>query len=217
MLFRSKRQFAEIRKPRSEAERAKLIDDILNWKNPGPGGFYDDLGKAGAQPHLLREGGFEQDPSFLQSPLNSASNQAAGNQADGSRNPANDDFALLGMGLEPAGPMSWWDLAETFYDTPLRMRYTGLDKTAQYKVRVVYVGPREERLRLVANDTIEIHPLLNKEMRPLEFDLPREATAGGALTLSWTQAPGSRGAGRGTQIAEVWLIKQPITTKCAAF
>ncbi|MEP7341801.1 MAG: glycoside hydrolase family 20 zincin-like fold domain-containing protein [Acidobacteriota bacterium] len=198
-----KRQFAEIRKPRLEAERAKMLDEILNWKNPGPGGFYDDLGKVGAQPHLLREGGFEQDPSFLTSSLVSSLTFT-----DPSRNPANDDFALLGMGPEPVGPFSWWDMAETFYETPLRMRYTGLDKAAQYKVRVAYIGPRQELMRLVADDRYDVHPLINKEPRPLEFDIPREATADGELTLSWTQGPGSRGNGRGTQIAEVWLIKK---------
>ncbi len=202
-----KRQFAEIRKPRPEAERAKMLDEIVNWKNPGPGGFYDDLGKVGAQPHLLPEAGFEQDPAFLASPvINSSSySDASRNLA---RNLANDDFALLGMGPEPAGPFSWWDIAETFYETPLRMRYTGLDKTAQYRVRVSYVGPRQELMRLVADDKYEVHPLINKETRPLEFDIPRQATADGELTLAWTQGPGSHGAGRGTQIAEVWLIKK---------
>ena len=198
-----KRQFAELRKPRREAERAVAVDEILNWKNPGPGGFYDDLGKPGAQPHLLREGGFERDPSFLQSPLVSSANHS-----DGSNNPINDDFALLGMGLEPVGPLSWWDLAETFFDTPLRMRYTGLDKTAQYKLRVAYVGSRQVQLRLVADEKFEVHPLINKEVRLMEFDIPPAATADGELTLAWTQGPGSRGAGRGTQIAEVWLIKK---------
>jgi hypothetical protein len=203
-----KRQFAEIRKPHSEGDRAKMIDEILNWKNPGPGGFYDDLGKLDAQPHLVRELGFEQDPSFLQSPLASSSNYS-----DGSRNPRTDDFALIGMGIEPSGPLSWWDVAETFYETPLRMRYTGLDQSAKYKIRVVYLGPPQEQMRLMANDKIEVHTLIKKESRPLEFDIPQAATAGGELVLSWTQGPGSHGAGRGTQIAEVWLIKKQTSNK----
>ena len=37
-------RFAAIRKLSSEAERLKAIDAIVNWTNPGPGGFYDDLG-----------------------------------------------------------------------------------------------------------------------------------------------------------------------------
>ena len=38
---------------------------------------------------------------------------------------------------------------------------------------------------------------------PLEFVIPREATQDGVLELSW-----QRVTGRGTQVAEVWLIKQ---------
>jgi hypothetical protein len=30
------------------------IDSILNWTDPGPGGFYDDLGDLTRQPHLVR-------------------------------------------------------------------------------------------------------------------------------------------------------------------
>ena len=121
---------------------------------------------------------------------------------------ANSDFALIGIGSQPAGPISWWDLAETYYDTPLRMRYAGLDKGAQYKIRVVYVGDPQRNMRLVADEKFEVHPLIKKEMRPLEFDIPPAATSDGELNLSWHQAPGSRGAGRGCQVAEVWLIKK---------
>ena len=43
---------------------------------------------------------------------------------------------------------------------------------------------------------------------PLEFDIPREATAGGSLSLKWFGTPGLGGNGRGNQVAEVWLIRQ---------
>jgi hypothetical protein len=42
----------------------------------------------------------------------------------------------------------------------------------------------------------------------VEFDIPAAATRDGELTLSWTSTPGRGGAGRGPQVAEVWLIKQ---------
>ena len=62
----------------------------------------------------------------------------------------------------------------------------------------------------MANEEIEIHPLLAKErpVRPVEFDIPRAATAQGRLNLSWTREPGRGGNGRGCQVAEVWLIKK---------
>ncbi len=195
-----KQQFSEIRKPMPERERAVRLDQIINRQNPGPGGFYDDLGNLMQQPHLVRGPGFEKDPSLLESSSVSIISSSGG--ADTS------DFALIGMGMQPAGPISWWDLAETYYDTPLRMRYTDLDKSAQYKVRVVYVGDMQRDMRLMADDKFEVHPFIKKEMRPLEFDIPPAATADGELNLSWSQAPGSRGAGRGCQVAEIWLIKK---------
>jgi hypothetical protein len=194
-----KQQFSEIRKPIPERERVERLDEIINWRNPGPGGFYDDLGNLMQQPHLVRGPGFEKDPSLLESSVVSIVSQSEG---------ATGDFALIGMGMQPAGPISWWDLAESYYDTPLRVHYTGLDKSAQYKIRVVYAGEMQRDMRLVADEKFEVHPLIKKERRPLEFDIPPDATADGELNLSWYQAPGSRGAGRGCQVAEIWLIKK---------
>ncbi|HKQ72146.1 MAG TPA: glycoside hydrolase family 20 zincin-like fold domain-containing protein [Blastocatellia bacterium] len=200
-----KQQFSEIRNPAPERERAERLDEIINRQNPGPGGFYDDLGNLTQQPHLVRGPGFEKDPSLLESSAVSVVNPSDG--AAGAI-ASNSDFALIGIGTQPAGPISWWDLAETYYDTPLKMRYAGLDKSAQYKIRVMYVGDSQRNIRMVADDKFEIHPLIKKEMRPLEFDIPTAATSDGELNLSWYQAPGSRGAGRGCQVAEVWIIKK---------
>src|SRR4029077_10492167 len=49
-----KQRFAELRQLPAEAERLKGIDGIVNWTDPGPGGFYDDLGDPSRQPHLVR-------------------------------------------------------------------------------------------------------------------------------------------------------------------
>ena len=49
-----KTRFGEIRKVADEPERLKGIDEIVHWTDPGPGGFYDDLGDTTRQPHLVR-------------------------------------------------------------------------------------------------------------------------------------------------------------------
>jgi hypothetical protein len=55
------------------------------------------------------------------------------------------------------------DHAETLYDTPLQLRYSGLDPAASYKVRVVYAGDNPKRtIRLLANEASELHPYLSK-------------------------------------------------------
>src|SRR5262249_9145068 len=58
-------RFAEIRRLDSGVERLKQIDEILNWSNPGPGGFYDDLGNPTCQPHLVRSLDEKENPAFL--------------------------------------------------------------------------------------------------------------------------------------------------------
>jgi hypothetical protein len=44
--------------------------------------------------------------------------------------------------------------------------------------------------------------------RPLEFDIPPAATAGGNLELTFSKEPGLAGNGRGLEIGEVWLIRK---------
>jgi len=51
---------------------------------------------------------------------------------------------------------------------------------------------------------------MRKELpiKPVEFDVPPEATRGGTLTLTFSGPPGMGSAGRGNQIAEVWLMRK---------
>jgi hypothetical protein len=105
---------------------------------------------------------------------------------------------------------SWRNHAESLNDSPLEMRYANLDSAARYKVRVVYAGENVPGIRLVANDTYEVHPYIKKEfpIRPFEFDIPAPATEKGELSLKWFRTPGLGGNGRGCQVAEVWLIRK---------
>ena len=67
------------------------------------------------------------------------------------------------------------------------------------------------KLRLDADTATEVHGWISKQGHPTraEYDIPASATSDGALTLTWQQEPGAGGAGRGNQIAEVWLMKAP--------
>jgi hypothetical protein len=152
------------------------LDALVNRTDPGPGGFYDDLGVIDRQPHLV-----------------------------------SDPATYVGFNYNAEWPMAWWNHAGSLYDAPLRMRYTGLDPQAHYRLRVVYAGdgPRV-KMRLTAGDSeMEIHPYLDKPspMAPLEFDIPAAATANGELLLTWRREPGQGGNGRGNEVAEAWLLK----------
>jgi hypothetical protein len=190
-------RFNSIRQLHSEPDRLKAINEILHWTDPGPGGFYDDLGNPARQPHLVRVLDFKDDPGSLQSPRSDFEEDLVADEPD--------------ERTEGARRVSWMDHAETLYDAPLELRYSGLDPKAQYRVRVVYAGDNPKRkVRLVANDDFEVHPLLKKPVpfKPLEFPIPPAATRSGTLTLKWFGEPGLGGNGRGCQVSEVWLLKQ---------
>jgi hypothetical protein len=190
-------QFTRIHKLPSASERLKAIEEILQWTNPGPGGFYDDLGNSACQPHLQRGLGFSKDPGCFQSVRTDYEEDLVADEPD--ENPG------------VARRMSWMDHAESLYDAALRMVYTGLDPKARYKVRVLYGGDSPKRkIRLVAHDTIEVHPYLAKPMpfKPLEFAIPAAATQQGKLTLTWFGELGLGGNGRSCQVSEVWLMKE---------
>jgi hypothetical protein len=176
-------QFASIRSLPGEPDRRKAIDAIVRRTDPGPGGFYDDLGNPTRQPHLVRGPDLAGDPMQRQT--------------------------RVGLGSRPDWPRAWCQNAESLYDAPLKLRYTDLDPSAGYRLRVVYSGGNlPPKIRLEA-EGLEIHPLMAKPqpVRPIEFDIPRAATADGVLTLTWTEEQGRGANGRGCQVGEVWLIR----------
>lgn len=184
------RQLEAIAATSSKTDQLRSIDELLNRTNPGPGGFYDDLGNFSAGSHLLRGAGSSRDPEFRAS--------------------THVGFAYP----DPFGdraPIAWKRWAESLGDAPLKMHYPALDPEAHYKVRVVYSGDQPRRkIRLACASGEEIHPFIQKPWppKPLEFDVPPAATAHGELTLIWNREPGLGGNGRGCQVSEVWLIKK---------
>ena len=183
-----KARFAQLRALADESERLDGIEAILGWTSPGPGGFYDDLTNAFEQPRLVPGPGFEEDPTFLRSPLRSY--------------PYRKDPRPLRI--------CWRGHTGSLNDAPFEMRYPDVDPDAQYKIRIVYSAESLPiPVRLEANEGIEIHPFMRKppSREPVEFEIPPQATRGGELTLRWYREPAHGGAGRGCEVSEVWLIK----------
>ncbi len=180
-------QFEAVRKLGKEEERLAAIDALLNRADPGPGGFYDDLGDLTNQPHLQTPPGsvYASDPDFRRSPY-------------------------LSYTIRPRWPMAWRQAIQALHEAPIVLKYEDLDPKAAYKVKVVYAGDNMPiRVRLDAEGT-EVHGLMPKPEPPVpfEFPIPAAATADGKLTLTWTAESGRGGNGRGNQVAEVWLIKK---------
>src|SRR5581483_2240131 len=120
-------RLAHVRALDSEAARLKEIAAIMDWTDPGPGGFYDDLGNPARQPHLVTGESYANDPMFLRSPMTG--------------------FSIRGMGSVEGQdqsymhyPLSWVTVTEGLYDSPVKLRYEGLDPAARYRIRVVYAG-----------------------------------------------------------------------------
>ena len=187
-------QFSALKKLTSEDARRQGIARLLTREDPGAGGYYDDLGQPGAQPHLVAGTAYADDPAMLRAPHWASSTSRSG----------------------PAHPRASRTYAEARDDQPLEMLYRGLDPKARYRVRIVYgmgdFGTRENpiTIRLVANQRHEIHSFRPKDPtgQPVEFAIPSEATQGGELRLTWSRPAGLGGNGRGVQVAEVWLLRE---------
>ncbi|WP_010587982.1 hypothetical protein [Schlesneria paludicola] len=183
-----KNEFAKIRRLEKEEERRAAILAVLDRTDPGPGGFYDDLGDPNRQPHLVRSSvPFVENPDFRRS-------------------------AYTSFDYKSDRPREWWTNVLSMYDASFEMQYDGLDPNARYKVRVVYSSEpaRKVKVRLDAEGE-QVHDYMVKpdEMQPLDFDIPAKATADGKLTIRWTREQGYGGNGRGCQVAEVWLLRKP--------
>lgn len=190
------REFTRIRALGSSRERTAAIQAICSWRSPEPGSFYDDLGSPAREPHLSAGWNYENDPEFYHSAIDGVADRT------------------------PADGWRWSQLtyAETLYETPLSLDYSGLNPVKHYRIRITYAGEDYALpVHLVADGRIEIHATRQRRSNPetVEFDLPIEATHSGKLHLEWTRPLGLGGSGRGNQVAEVWLIPDAVITSSA--
>jgi hypothetical protein len=173
-----------IRQLPTEREQLAAIDKVVNWTNPGPGGFYDDLGNRanGRDPHLVRDITWEEDPSFLRGVQDSH----------------------YGPWFPERGRLSWAYQAHV-YLPPLRMRYTGLDGRAGYVYRVTIAGRGAMTLQLHLGGQPVGKPLAFDGREPVvhEFNVPESAIVNGSLDVAWDNVEG-----HDVQIAEAWLIRK---------
>jgi hypothetical protein len=183
-------QFAAVRKLTDEPARTAAIDTILNRTNPGPGGFYDSLGEPGGNRRLVNDVRWEDDPGTLKSPRITF-------------------YYVIDRKEDRDIPLAWKKQACTLYGLPLRIAYDNLDPDATYSVRATYSGRESKLMRLVANGQFVISERIEPRTAIVqEFPIPHEATMNGRLELAWSCNEGQRS----TEVAEVWLIKQPVST-----
>ena len=172
----------------SQLQNAETIDDleeILDYEDPGEGGFYDNLGVRGEQDHLVRQKLWKQDPGFVYSPIEWVDNASA-------------------------SPLrhSQHTHALSRYETPLVMKWEGLDPEAMYRIKVVYNGPFDIKIKCMTDEGIVIHDYIPKTKSEIMiYPVPVEATKDGMLELIWTQ-DAENNILRGVSVSEIWLQKE---------
>ena len=172
-----------------EAYRIELLWQLLNRTNPGPGGFYDNMGCWSSWHRVRNLEDYAGDPGFLHSALGSFVMQ-----------PPHDEMDAYHM------PLAWQWNACAMYMTPLTVCYDGLDPEADYLLRTTYLGYFGQHVKLDAQHCpIHDYIITDRKMMTLDFVLPRKSYETGHLELTFTAYEGERGI----SVAEIWIIKQP--------
>jgi len=140
--------------PVSGDVRLQRLARVADWEDPGPGGYYDDLGCAWKQPHLVKPKPLWDDPA-------------------GVTTPREDHTFDSG---EP-NRLSWLDLSEALYQTPLVLRYEDLEPNAAYRVRVTYLGRYNATVKLVADGAYEIHGAYGHTVDGVRYTIDRDSAA----------------------------------------
>ncbi|MDP4130848.1 MAG: hypothetical protein Q8939_11865 [Bacteroidota bacterium] len=168
----------------SESEKIKALQRIANWEDPGPGGFYDDVGNVSRSPHVWRGEGWITDPLMLH----------------GDDTPGYNwwDQGFSRKRLSWLTDMRW----------PLAMEYNGLDSTGKYHYTVRITGKGESHVK--ANGQRLVPTLYGKEIGDIkEFPVPADLISHGKLVLTWDDINEDNLNWRQqSRVAEVWLIRQ---------
>ena len=120
----------------------------------------------------------------------------------------------MGFQMNPRYPRSWSRYAMSFYDQPLRLKYTGLKKSAQYHLKIVYFadgkGEAGQETRLRANGVL-LHDYQNPPFPMVEQDFLIDGTrivgSDGNMVVSCDRRPGLGGNGMTCKICEITLIE----------
>jgi len=197
-----KRQLERARNA-SPTEQEELLSIIVDYENPGEGGFYDKLGTANVAPRVTFGYPYDHGQPYV--------------------------APMLSEGNRPSQRSMHFTQNE---EQGVTLHYQDLDPTAEYRIRLTLVRPWfQERYRMRMNQKSEsIYAdgyLLAKELElPFQmsdfftFDIPREATNDGELVIRLERAADvARGdrvtveqwrnsGGWGTLLSEAWLMKK---------
>jgi len=184
-------------------DRDALLRMITAYDDPGPGGFYDNLGTANPAPNVAFGYPYDHGQPYVPQ--------------------------MLDEGNRPSQRSMHFTQDE---DQGVTLEYRGLDPGSAYQIRFTLVRPWfQERYAMRMNQTSQsIYAddilIADNIALPLQmsefftFDIPAEATRDGQLTIRFDRAPdvarGDRATveqwrnsgGWGTIVSEAWLMKK---------
>lgn len=197
-----KRQLERAKNAENE-KRNEMLSMIVDYEYPGEGGFYDNLGTFNKALHVVFGYPYDHGQPYVSQ--------------------------MLSEGNRPSQRSMHFTQNE---EQGVTLHYRDLDKSASYKIRFTFVRPwYQERYAMRMNQKCQSiyanNILIARDVElPLQmsdfftYDIPREATAGGELTIRLERSAdvgcGDRvsveqwrnSGGWGTIASEVWLIKK---------
>jgi hypothetical protein len=164
----------------SGSSKVVELKKIAQWEDPGPGGYYDQVGNISRSPHQMKGENWLMDPVLRKS-----------------GNPGYD-FSDNGMSRKR---LSWL----TYMRWPISMEYTNVDTTARYTVRITGLG---ESLLKVNGQRVTPDKYGRKAGEIKEFPVPDSLVKQGKIILTWEDInEDSMNWRLQSRVCEVWLIK----------
>lgn len=180
--------------------RCAALRAELSWRDPGAGGFYDNLGSIvpSERPHLVSDAStLEADPSSYYHPLQGGYS----------------GYGVVTPYPPPDVRPAWLRYSMAFYDAPLVLRYPDIDPTKAYTLNIAYwpciADCEDDAFQLVANGRTIVHGWRSapNPMSVLRLPIPTEETRRGVgLELACRRRAGGGGNGKTCQVSEAWLV-----------
>lgn len=198
-----KRQLENARQanPANQVEGLRMIVD---YENPGPGGYYDNLGTYNHAPHVVNGYPYDHGQPYV--------------------------AKMLSESNRPSQRSMHFTQDES---EGVTLHYRNLDPTKQYRVRFTFVRPwyqsryakrmNQSSQTILADDFVlaENQPLPERMSEFFTFGIPPDATRDGELFIRLRKAEGvadgprvereqwRNSGGWGTLASEVWLMAKP--------
>jgi len=173
-------------------QQTENLKDLLFYEDPGEGGFYDDAGVEGKQPHLIA-GESLSSPGEFAKMLDPANRASANTFAFNLEGPV----VFLYRGLDQEA------------DYRLKVTLVGVRMPAIMAQEFGMKGEMKLSQDILADEepVAEGVPISIYTAQQFEFDVPRKATLDGEVRLTF-QGNKNPGGFSASVVSEVWLIKK---------